>query len=105
MTLRAIADHLHVAAAYITTEVARLVDKGMLTKKPDRFDRRAVAVELTPASQQLLSRLGPMLRDINDPLLAGISVRDLDTVHRFFRGVISHGYDAVNVARGFRVRN
>jgi MarR family transcriptional regulator, organic hydroperoxide resistance regulator len=102
MTLRAIADHLHVAAAYVTAEVARLVDKGMLTKKPDPLDRRAVSVELTPASRQLLSRLGLMLREINDPLLGDISVRDLDTVHRFFRGVISHGYDAVNVARGFR---
>jgi DNA-binding MarR family transcriptional regulator len=105
MTLRAIADHLHVAAAYVTAEVGKLVEKGLLTKKPDPLDRRAVAVELTPTSRELLSRLGLMLRDINAPLLAGISVRDLDTVHRFFRGIISRGYDAVNVARGFRVRN
>jgi DNA-binding MarR family transcriptional regulator len=104
MTLRAIAEHLHVAAAYVTAEVTRLVDKGLLTKKPDPLDRRAVGVELTAASRELLSRLAPMLRDINDPLLAGISLRDLDTVHRFFRGVISHGYDAIGVARTFRVR-
>jgi DNA-binding MarR family transcriptional regulator len=105
MTLRAIADHLHVAAAYVTAEVGRLVDKGLLTKRPDPLDRRAVAVELTAASRELLSRLGPMLRDINDPLLAGISLRDLDTVHRFFRGVISHGYEAIRVARSFGVRD
>jgi len=104
MTLRAIADHLHVAAAYVTAEVTRLVDKGLLTKNPDPVDRRAVGVELTAASRQLLSRLAPMLRDINDPLLAGISFRDLDTVHRFFQGVISHGYDAISVARTFRIR-
>jgi len=101
MTLRAVADHLHVAAAYVTAEVARLEDKGLLTKKPDPLDRRAVAVELTAASRELLSRLGPMLRDINAPLLAGISWRELDTVHRFFRGIISHGYDAIRVARSF----
>jgi MarR family transcriptional regulator, organic hydroperoxide resistance regulator len=105
MTLRAIADHLHVAAAYVTAEVGRLVDKGLLTKRPDPLDRRAVAVELTAASRELLSRLGPMLRDINDPLLAGISSHDLDTVHRFFRGVISHGYEAISVARGFGIRD
>jgi DNA-binding MarR family transcriptional regulator len=103
MTLRAIADHLHVAAAYVTAEVARLVDKGLLTKKPDPQDRRAVAVELTAAARELLSRLGPMLRDINDPLLAGISLRDLETVHRFFQRVIAHGYDAIGVARTFNV--
>jgi DNA-binding MarR family transcriptional regulator len=104
MTLRAIADHLHVAAAYVTAEVTRLVDKGLLMKSPDPVDRRAVGVELTAASRQLLSRLAPMLRDINDPLLVGISFRDLDTVHRFFQGVISHGYDAISVARTFRIR-
>jgi DNA-binding MarR family transcriptional regulator len=104
MTLRAIADHLHVAAAYVTAEVARLVDKGLLSKKPDPHDRRALAVELTAAARELLSRLGPMLREINDPLLAGISLRDLDTVHRFFRGVISRGDDAISVARTFGVR-
>jgi MarR family transcriptional regulator, organic hydroperoxide resistance regulator len=104
MTLRAVADHLHVAAAYVTAEVGRLVDKGLLTKKPDPLDRRAVAVELTAASRDLLSRLGSMLRDINDPLLAGLSLHDLDTVHRFFRGIISRGYDAIDVARSFGVR-
>ena len=104
MTLRAIADHLHVAAAYVTAEVGKLVDKGLLTKTPDPMDRRAVAVELSPAARELLSRLGPMLRDINGPLLTGTSMRDLDTVHRFFRGIISHGYDAMDVARGFANR-
>ena len=105
MTLRAIADHLHVAAAYVTAEVGRLVDKGLLTKKPDPLDRRAVSVELTAASRDLLSRLGSMLHDINDPLLAGLSLHDLDTVHRFFRGIISRGYDAIDVARSFGGRN
>ena len=103
MTLRAIADHLHVAAAYVTAEVARLVDKGLLTKKPNPLDRRALVVGLTAASRELLRRLGPMLHDINAPLFAGISLRNLDTVHRFFRGVISHGDDALSVARSFRV--
>ena len=31
--MRAIADHLHVAAAYVTSEVSRLVARGLLTKK------------------------------------------------------------------------
>jgi DNA-binding MarR family transcriptional regulator len=102
MTLRAIADHLHVAAAYVTAEVARLVDKGLLLKKPDPADRRAVGVELTAASRELLSRLAPMLGAINDPLLSGISLRELATVHRFFQSVISNGYDTINVARRFK---
>jgi hypothetical protein len=43
-----------------------------------------------------------MLRDINRPLFAGVSYRDLVTVHRFLRGIIEHGYDAIRAAQGFK---
>jgi MarR family transcriptional regulator, organic hydroperoxide resistance regulator len=102
LTLRAIADHLHVAAANVTAEVGRLTDKGLLTKRPDPMDRRAISVELTPASRKLLAPLAPLLRDVNAPLLAGISLKDLDAVHRFFRGIIANGDEAINVARTHR---
>jgi DNA-binding MarR family transcriptional regulator len=102
MTVRAIADHLHVAAAYVTSEVGRLVDKGLLTKKPDQSDRRAVGVGLTKAARDMLSALEPMLRQINRPLFTGLSVRDLATVHRFLRAIIEHGHEAIGSARSFR---
>lgn len=99
MTVRAIADHLHVAAAYVTAEVGKLVDKGLLTKKPDPNDRRAVEVGLTRPARGVLARLAPMLREVNEPLFDGISYRDLLTVHRFLRGIIDHGHAAIGVAQ------
>jgi DNA-binding MarR family transcriptional regulator len=101
-TVRAIADHLHVAAAYVTAEVGKLVDKGLLTKRPDPNDRRAVGVGLTAPARAVLTRLAGMLRDINTPLFKGVSYRELLTVHRFLRGIIDHGYDAIRVAQAFR---
>jgi DNA-binding MarR family transcriptional regulator len=102
LTLRAVADHLHVAAAYVTVEVARLVDKGLLTKRPDPVDRRAVGVELTASAQEMLEPLVPMLRDVNASLLAGVSVQELDSVHRFFKAIIANGYEAIGTARRFK---
>jgi DNA-binding MarR family transcriptional regulator len=99
MTVRAIADHLHVAAAYVTSEVARLVAKGLLTKRPDPVDRRAVGVGLTKAARELFERLGPMLRNVNGPLFTGIYYRDLQIVHRFVRNIIEHGYDSIRAAQ------
>jgi DNA-binding MarR family transcriptional regulator len=101
MTVRAISDHLHVAAAYVTSEVARLVDKGLLVKRPHPVDRRAVGVALTKSARGVLVQLGPMLRDINRPLLPDVSYRDMVTVHRFLRSIIDHGYDAIRVAQAF----
>jgi DNA-binding MarR family transcriptional regulator len=101
ITVRAIADHLHVAAAYVTSEVSRLVARGLLTKRRDKFDRRAVGVGLTKAARDLLSRLEQILSDINRPLFSGLSFRDLATVHRFLRAVIGNGHDAIRAAQGF----
>lgn len=102
LTVRAIADHLHVAAPYVTSEIARLVSKGLLAKEPQKIDRRAVGVSLTKGSRDLLSRLEPMLRSVNRPLFAGLSFRDLTTVHRFLRGIIEHGHDAIRCAQDFK---
>jgi DNA-binding MarR family transcriptional regulator len=101
LTLRAIADHLHVAAAYVTTEVARLVDKKLLRKRPDPVDRRAVGVELTASAREMLAPLAPMLREVNASLLAGVAVHELETVHRFFSAIMANGYDAIGTARHF----
>jgi DNA-binding MarR family transcriptional regulator len=101
MTVRAISDHLHVAAAYVTSEVARLTNKGLLIKRADPRDRRAVEVALTKAARDTLLKLGPMLRQINKPLLLGMHYRDLATVQRFLRSVIEHGYEAIAVAESF----
>lgn len=101
MTVRAISDHLHVAAAYVTSEVARLTAKGLLIKRADPRDGRAVEVALTKAARDVLLRLGTMLRQINKPLLQGMHYRDLATVHRFLRSIIDHGYDAIAVAESF----
>jgi DNA-binding MarR family transcriptional regulator len=101
ITVRAIAGHLHVAAPNVTSEIARLVKKGLLTKTPDKLDRRAVEIGLTKASRAMLARLEPMLRIINRPLFAGMSYRDLTVVQRFLRNIIDHGHDAVRHAESF----
>ncbi len=101
ITVRAIADHLHVAAAYVTSEVSGLVARGFLTKRRDKLDRRAVGVGLTKAARDLLSRLEQILRDVNRPLFSGLSVQDLATVHRFLRAIIDNGPDAITITHGF----
>ena len=101
ITVRAIADHLHVAAAYVTSEVSRLVAKGLLTKTRDKIDRRAVGIGLTRAARDLLARLERILGEINRSLFSSLSFRDLASVHRFLRAIIENGSDAIRAAQGF----
>lgn len=81
--LRAVADQLMVAPSFVTTEVAKLVRRGLLAKTPNPEDRRGVLVRLTPEGEAALDRLAPFLQEINDTLFAGVDRSEFETVLRF----------------------
>jgi DNA-binding MarR family transcriptional regulator len=99
MTVRAIADHLHVAAAHVTAEVGNLVAAGLLTKTSHPSDKRAVGIGLTKLGRRLFHRVMPMLRQINDQLFAGVYYDEMVVVHRFFGRIIEQGWAAVRVTK------
>jgi DNA-binding MarR family transcriptional regulator len=100
-TVRAIANHLHVAAAHMTAEIGKLVNAGLLDKRPHPTDGRALGIYLTKAGQQMFRRLSPILRNVNDDLFAGINYADMVIVHRFLRRIIAQAPAAVRIAEGY----
>jgi DNA-binding MarR family transcriptional regulator len=96
-TVKAIADHLHVAAAHVTAEIGGLVEAGLLAKSAHPRDKRAVEIALTRKGRELFQRIMPMLREINDHLFAGISYGEIAMVRRFLAGIIAHGPAALRV--------
>ena len=52
----------------MTTEVGRLIRKGLLRKRANKKDRRGVLVQLSPKSEAALVGLTPLVRRINDVL-------------------------------------
>ncbi len=100
-TVKAIADHLHVAAAHVTAEIGKLVRAGLLSKAAHPTDRRAVGIAPTKAGQDLFDQVMPMLREINDRLFADTSYGEMVLVHRFLGRIIGQGPEAVRVAAGY----
>ncbi len=100
-TIRAIANHLHVAAAHMTVEVGKLVKAGLLEKRAHPTDGRAVGIHMTKAGGQMFRRIGPILRDVNDSLFVGIPYPDMVIVHRFLRRIIAQGPAAMRIAEGY----
>ena len=88
VSIRAIADYLNVAAAHVTAEVGKIAAAGLLAKSRDGADRRAVAVRLTPAGEIALEQLGPLLREINDMLFAGVSAQEFRVLAGFFENFV-----------------
>ncbi len=80
VSIRALAEHVLLASTHVTTEVGRLIRKGLLQKRPNRDDRRSVLVSLSPRGQRVLEGLAPFLRQINDTLFQDIGRAEFDSL-------------------------
>ncbi|MGV6871794.1 MarR family winged helix-turn-helix transcriptional regulator [Pseudochelatococcus sp. B33] len=85
VTVRDLAEHVRLAAPHVTTEVGRLIRLGLLTKCPHSSDRRSVLVSLTPAGEEAVLRVSPLVRQVNDILFDTISAEDLTHVVNVMR--------------------
>jgi DNA-binding MarR family transcriptional regulator len=97
-TVRELADHLHVAAAHVTSEIGRLMKQGLVNKVPSQRDKRAVSVRLSKEGRELLNKLAPILKEVNTPLFAGVHYSDMIVVHRFLRRIVSQAPEAIQIA-------
>lgn len=88
VSVRQVADHLHVAATHITTEVNSLVTKGLLEKQASELDSRAVELSVTAAGAQLLQSISPHLQMINVALFDEPAKDVIMEQRRFFRRVV-----------------
>jgi MarR family transcriptional regulator, organic hydroperoxide resistance regulator len=70
--ISALAAHLHVSAAFVTTEIGALVRRRLVQKRPHPRDGRRVVLGVTPRGQALLDSLLPVQAPANDALFAAL---------------------------------
>jgi DNA-binding MarR family transcriptional regulator len=105
VTIRALADHTQLAATHVTTEVGRLIGKGLLSKRANAQDRRSVLVRLTPKGEAAIREVNPLLRRVNDELFKNVSRSEFAAVSRFLERFARNGEDAlIEIARAERER-
>lgn len=84
--VRAVADHLHLSGAFVTTVTNKLEAKGLITKASHPGDRRRISLNVTAHGVELLERLAPTQSQVNDVQFDCLSARDfhalLDMVQR-----------------------
>jgi DNA-binding MarR family transcriptional regulator len=74
--VNAIAEHLHVSGAFITTEVAKLVRAGLISKRVNAKDKRRVLLRVTADGRKLLNKLVAVQAPVNDALFDAISAEE-----------------------------
>src|SRR5258706_14844061 len=72
-----VAARLHRSGAFITVEANKLVARGILEKVGDPGDGRRVLLRSNEKSRELLERLAPFQRRVNDVLFERLAPRAL----------------------------
>jgi MarR family transcriptional regulator for hemolysin len=79
---REIADGVRIEGATMTRHLDRLEAEGLVARRRDTEDRRAVLVDLTDAGRRTHRRLRAIMGAAHDACWAGIGDRDRETTRR-----------------------
>lgn len=80
VSVRTVAEHLHLSGAFVTTVTNKLLRRGLISKEADPSDRRRVCLRVTVAGRALLEKLAPRQRQLNDVQFGCLSARDFRTL-------------------------
>jgi MarR family transcriptional regulator for hemolysin len=77
---RELADGVRIEGATMTRHLDRLEEGGLISRRRDPNDRRAILVDLTPAGRKTHARLRARMSAAREACWTGISKRDRETV-------------------------
>ena len=75
-----VAEHLRLSGAFVTIEVNKLVEAGLVRKRANPVDRRRVLLTITLKARDLLDKLSRIQRPSNDTIFGSLSAADFQTL-------------------------
>lgn len=91
VTIKRLAQYVHLAPTHVTTEVGRLIRSGLLTKRAADDDRRSVLVSLTAKGEKAVVSVAPFVTQVNDVLFEGMTPADLASAESLFSRLSRNG--------------
>lgn len=95
--VNAIAEHLHLSGAFITTEVTKLVKAGLVRKRVNAKDKRRVLLTVTAAGRKLLDELVTVQAPVNDALCASLTAQEFAQLRKIMARLVPCGANAVSL--------
>lgn len=99
VSVRTVADHLHLSGSYVTNETNKLIASGLITKTQDPRDRRRVLLELTDLGWGKFGELAEIQSRVNDIHFRCLSRRDFVTLRRIMEDLTESTDQALNLLR------
>lgn len=95
VSVKLLADHLHLSGPFATTMVGKLIARGLVMKDVDPADRRRVRLRVTEDGHNLLSKLAPTQRQVNDVQFGCLSAKDFHYLLDLLDRLIESGDQAL----------
>jgi len=87
--VRSLARNLRVTSAFITSESQRLIERGLLAKRPNPHDSRSTLISVTAAGRRRIDKLVPELRTVNNAFFAQVSAASFRHAMRFLEELLA----------------
>ena len=99
VSVRTLADHLHLSGAFVTTVTNKLLKRGLISKAENPADRRRVCLKVSPQGRALLERLAPRQRQVNDVQFGCLSATEFTTLLLLVEKLVDSSDHAVALQR------
>jgi len=96
VTVGRLAEQLYVSSQFVTAEIGKLVEKGIVHKQPNEQDRRSMILNLTGKGKDLLRELGPVRRRINDLMFRSLTEGRAKVLKEIVDTLITDGTGALH---------
>nr|WP_314073809.1 MarR family winged helix-turn-helix transcriptional regulator [uncultured Roseococcus sp.] len=99
VSVRDVAEHLHLSGAFVTTVTNRLLNKGLVAKRIDPADRRRLCLTVTNRGRDLLAKLAPMQRQVNDAQFEDLSAEEFRQLSELMERLVASSTRALSLQR------
>ncbi len=89
VSVKDVADHLHLSGAFTTVITNKLLQKGLIEKAGHPVDKRRLCLSITARGRDMLEGLAPVQRQVNDVEFACLNAKEfallVDMVERLVK--------------------
>lgn len=101
MTVRAMAEHLHISRSEASRSAAVLHQKGLVLRQEDEEDRRSAWFFITAKGRELFNQIMPKRQVFMDEITAHIPQQERECFDRVLNNLIEH-MEHLNELKGIR---
>jgi MarR family transcriptional regulator, organic hydroperoxide resistance regulator len=93
--INAVAEHLHLSGAFVTSETNKLVSEKLVDKRNDDEDRRRVRLRVTAEGRRRLNKLSKIQAPVNDVLFATLTHAEFLQLSNFMARLVNNSSEAL----------